>query len=99
MKKRNRTLELNVRFAIKAEPGNRVQIAGSFNGWDPTKTLLAGPDESGNYSVTLALPEGSYEYLFVINGLWQTDPSNPKCVPNVYGSSNSVIDVVRGPDV
>ena len=94
MKKRDGQSEQEVRFVFKAEPGSRVHVVGSFNRWDPDKTPLAGPDDSGNYSVTLSLPEGRYEYLFVVNGSWQPDPANPHRAANEYGSSNSVIDVV-----
>ena len=83
-----------VRFVFKADPGSRVYVVGSFNRWDPEKNPLAGPDELGNYSITLLLPEGHYEYLFVIDGSWRPDPMNPHRVDNQYGASNSVIDVV-----
>ena len=79
---------------FKAAPGSKVYLIGSFNRWNSKKTILSGPDDSGNYSVTLSLQEGHYEYLFVVNGEWQTDPVNPRFALNAVGIWSSVIEVV-----
>lgn len=88
----------SVRFTYRAAPGTHVSLVGSFNRWNPIRTPLEGPDESGLYSVTVPLSEGSHEYLFVVNGVWLPDPVNPHRVENPYGSSNSVVDVRVGRD-
>lgn len=91
----DRQPKYEVHFAFKAEPGSRVSVVGAFNRWNPDKNPLVGPDGSGNYVATLCLAEGRYEYLFVVNGAWLTDPANPKRAANEYGTSNSVVDVAK----
>jgi 1,4-alpha-glucan branching enzyme len=84
-----------VRFQFYAPKAASVAIAGSFNQWDPGKNALAGPDRRGVWTVTLALPEGRYEYLFVLdNKKWQTDPG-ALSIDDGFGGRNSVVDVGR----
>lgn len=53
-----------------------VHVAGSFNGWNPTARAL---ERSGDdFTTSLQLAPGRYEYKFVINGAdWRTDVDNP----------------------
>ncbi len=63
------------------EPTKAVYLAGSFNDWQQTKHALEGPDEQGNYTSTLELAPGKYEYKFVLDGkTWKNDPGNPELV-------------------
>jgi hypothetical protein len=39
----------------------------------------------------LVLPPGIYEYRFVVDGEWVTDPKAAEAVPNPFGSSNSIL--------
>lgn len=72
----------------------RVNLAGSFNGWSADATSMSDVDGDGTWAVTLALPDGEYQYKFVVNGgQWLTDPNNPKGAPDGYGGQNSVITV------
>jgi cyclomaltodextrinase / maltogenic alpha-amylase / neopullulanase len=83
-----------VRFSLHAPAAKSVAISGSFNRWDTTKDLLAGPDSSGGWSIVLPLPEGRHEYLFIMNGeTWLVDPAVPS-VDDGLGGKNSVI-VIR----
>ncbi len=68
----------------------KVSLAGSFNNWD-TGALSAKKDRKGNWSVKVALAPGRYEYKFVVDGSWITDPHCPENVPNSLGSANSVL--------
>lgn len=73
---------------------NRVNIAGSFNGWSTDATPMSDDDGDGTWEVTLDLPDGEYQYKFVVNGdVWITDPNNPKGSPDGFGGQNSVITV------
>jgi 1,4-alpha-glucan branching enzyme len=77
---------------MEAGSGSEIFVAGSFNDWDPRRNKLA--DQGGGlFRLALLLPRGSYEYKFVVNGLWQVDPKCPDWVPNNLGSLNSVIRV------
>ena len=46
----------------------RINLVGTFNGWDPFMHRLAGPDENGFYSLRLPVSEGNHYYYFMING-------------------------------
>ncbi len=82
-----------VRFEVRAEPKSEVFVTGSFNSWDPKKKALEDKKQDGFYSGTLMLPKGTYEYKFVINGVWCADPECEEWTANEHGSLNSVIRV------
>ena len=80
-----------VYFPFYAPEAKSIAIAGSFNQWDYRKDTLIGPDKHGVWSITLPLPAGRYEYLFVINGeKWELDPGAPP-VDDGLGGRNSVV--------
>ena len=80
-----------IQFSLHAPAAKSVAVSGSFNRWDTTKNLLAGPDSNGDWSICLPLPEGRYESLFIINGeTWLVDPAVPS-VDDGLGGKNSVI--------
>jgi 1,4-alpha-glucan branching enzyme len=84
-----------VRFEYFAPKASRVAIAGSFNRWDPRKNALSGPNRKGVWTVTLELPEGRYEYLFVVDGnKWLPDPG-ALSVDDGMGGRNSIVEVGR----
>ncbi|HHS50705.1 MAG TPA: hypothetical protein ENN07_06265, partial [candidate division Zixibacteria bacterium] len=71
-----------------------VNLAGSFNGWSTEATPMSDDDGDGRWTVTIDLPDGEYQYKFVVNGnVWIQDPNNPKGAPDGFGGSNSVIVV------
>ena len=82
-----------VTFRVEAEPGSKVFVAGTFNGWDAEKNELAA-GEDGAYSTALMLQRGSHEYKFVINGIWCVDPTCEDWTPNGMGSLNSVMSIL-----
>ena len=49
--------------------------------------------KSGVYSASVKLAPGSYQYKFVVDGIWCADPENANAVPNDQGTFNSVITV------
>ncbi len=83
----------NVQFELSAEPGRQVFVAGTFNNWNPDATPLMDQAGNGHYKGALHVPQGTHEYKFVVNGVWLSDPKCVDCVPNGYGSMNSVIHV------
>ncbi len=69
-----------------------VSVAGTFNKWSPEQTPLdKGPD--GKWKARLSLKAGRYEYRFVVDGQWLSDPAAAESVPNEFGSTNSVLTV------
>lgn len=87
-----------VNFWIMAKPGSEVFVAGTFNNWSVTANPLKGNSSRGHYIATLAVCPGRHEYKFVVDGVWQVDPSCPVMVANPFGSENSVLQVEK-PDI
>ncbi len=82
-----------VRFEVSAKPGSQVHVAGTFNNWDPTANPMKDNPDSGHFKALLDLPEGKYEYKFIVNGVWISDPKCADWVPDGCGSLNSVLQV------
>jgi 1,4-alpha-glucan branching enzyme len=83
----------NIEFTLEAPGAKAVAIAGTFNGWDSTRTPLRAADGSGVWKVTMPLPQGRYEYRFIVDDGWVSDPQAKESVPNPFGGQNSVIIV------
>ncbi len=49
--------------------------------------------KDGKYVKMLKLKPGRYEYQFIVDGQWRTDPANPNRQSNSFGSENSVIEI------
>jgi 1,4-alpha-glucan branching enzyme len=79
-------------FTFYAPTAKSIMISGSFNAWDIHKDRMAGPDKSGVWNIVITLPEGRYEYLFIVDGNWLPDPSVPT-VDDGFGGKNSVLFV------
>lgn len=82
-----------VSFEYRAAPGSKVFVAGSFNQWNPEQYIMTDSAGDGVFKTSIELGAGSYEYKFVVNGIWHTDPNCKGNVPNEYGTRNSVITV------
>ncbi len=82
-----------VKFSLAAKPGCQVFVAGSFNKWVASEHRMRYYTRSGNYSITLALPPGRYEYKFSVNGEWLIDPACETWVSNTFSTLNSVLEV------
>ena len=65
------------RFNYMAQPGEIITVGGSFNNWDPFMYELreASP---GYYTLTLPLPQGSFQYIFFHRGEGIPDPANTR---------------------
>jgi hypothetical protein len=50
-------------------------LAGSFNGWSSNE-LVMNKTEKG-WELDYAIPAGMYEYKFLVDGRWMTDPADP----------------------
>ncbi len=79
---------------VVLQPGARtVQVAGDFNGWNPSRTPLEQAS-SGAWTVMLPLAPGRYEYQFVVDGRqWIADPFAAEQNDDGFGSRNAVIEV------
>lgn len=83
-----------VRFELHAPGATRVELVGTFNNWRPGTIELRGPDASGHWETTVELPEGRYEYLFLVDGKqWVVDPAARVVRSDGFGKANAVIQV------
>lgn len=81
-----------VLFEFYAPQARKVDLAGSFNEWNPSRTPLK-KDRQGKWVATLPLEPGRYEYRYRVDGDWQNDQRPVECVPNAFGTWNCVIEV------
>lgn len=51
-----------------------VFLSGSFNNWSTTGTPMQQSDSG--WTVCLKLPVGKYDYKYIVDGRWMTDPNN-----------------------
>ena len=81
-----------VRFERYSPKSSRVDLVGSFNGWDLGKYPLVR-DENGIWSIQIRLSPGTYEYKYVYDGhFYEPDPEQEQ-VANAFGSANNLLIV------
>jgi len=54
---------------------NQVRLAGTFNDWNPAELVMTKTE--GGWELPYVLSPGNYEYKFIVDGEWITDPHNP----------------------
>ena len=91
MTEATKSTKKRVTFEVRAEPGKKVFVAGTFNNWHSKQKRLK--EKGGVYAVSLLLPKGKYEYKFIIDDVWVCDPECPEWIPDGLGSLNSVLMV------
>lgn len=84
--------QTSVALKLRSPAAKAVYVAGSFNAWQIGPTPLH-PEKAGEWRVELQLTPGRYEYLFVVDGSWVSDPTAGEAAPNPFGGSNSVLSV------
>lgn len=78
-------------FAINSAEAESVFVAGTFNSWTPEP--MNRNEGTGLWEKTVALEPGSYQYKFVVDGKWITDPSHGNTVVNEFADENSIIEI------
>lgn len=80
----------SIEFTLMAPDAEEVYLVGDFNDWDGQKYRMR-KFKNGLCKKSVKLKPGRYEYCFVVDGHWWTDPQNDNRCANPYGSENSVI--------
>lgn len=84
---------IHARLALAAPAARVVRVAGDFNGWRPEATpLVRGTDGLWHAEVPVA-PGRRYQYMFVVDGEWVTDPAAPATADDGFGGRNAILDV------
>jgi 1,4-alpha-glucan branching enzyme len=82
----------SVSFRLRGyENAKKVQLAGSFNNWQPH--LHKFWRDGNDWVCKIILPKGKYTYKVVVDGKWLLDPDNANIERDEWGNRNSLIDV------
>jgi hypothetical protein len=79
-------------FNASVPGAQAVAVIGTFNGWKPRGYEMRFNQEKKIWSLTVRLPEGRYEYAFLVDG--QTVLPDPKASlyqDDGFGNENSVM--------
>jgi hypothetical protein len=66
----------------------RVMLSGSFNSWSTLKGAMTKTE--GGWIIDVKLDPGVYQYKYIIQGRWTTDPNNLQDADDGDGNVNSV---------
>jgi 1,4-alpha-glucan branching enzyme len=80
-----------VEFRLNMPQARTVSLVGTFNNWDAKRTPMQ--KDGPNWKANIPLGPGRYEYRFVADGQWLSDPNAKESVGNDFGSTNSVLVV------
>ena len=83
----------SVKFTKEAEAGSQVYLAGDFNGWSTSDYPMVDRYGKGEFTISIPLVPGCYQYKFVVNGIWCMDDNNPEVVISPMGTFNNVVVV------
>ena len=84
-------IKYSFKFKVKGKKFKSVQIRGEMTNWQAKNLAYFAADSSWNCGFTLE--PGQYQYLLIIDGKEQLDPTNPNKSPNGFGGYNSVLKV------
>jgi chromosome partitioning protein len=87
-----RSVPGGVLFKLDAPQAKEVGVSGDFNAWQEPIDLN-DDDEDGIWIAIARVEPGTYQYKFVVDGEWITDPSNPVNIDDTHGGRNSVMVV------
>jgi len=82
--------EVSHRFTLRAAGAEQVCLVGSFNRWEVCATPLAARD-GDLWQVSIDLPPGRYEYMFVVDDRWTSDPQAAVHVDDGFGHRNALL--------
>jgi 1,4-alpha-glucan branching enzyme len=81
-------------FKFYDSQAQKVELGGCFNKWKAEKNPLK-KDAAGNWTTSLKLKPGRYEYRYLVDGNWRNAQEPGFCAPNGLGSWNCVIEVAK----
>jgi len=84
------TLTGSKRFIIFEPAADRVELVGSFTGWQPLALHRIG--DSGYWELNLAIPSGEHRFAYILDGdRRMADPTLPASEKDDFGGENSVL--------
>jgi len=79
-----------VMFELQSPEAREVLLAGDFTDWDK-EPLPLKKSKDGTWHKQVSLPCGLYEYRFIVDGQWVTDPKAQERHINPFGTENAVV--------
>jgi 1,4-alpha-glucan branching enzyme len=89
---RRRPPQRKITFSLDAPDASAVYLVGEFNGWSCKKHPMRRK-EDGLWKKQVSLPEGRFEYKFLVDEQWREDPLNERMCPNCFGTRNNIVNV------
>ena len=84
--------QIPVVFNLSVREAHAVAVVGTFNGWKPRGYEMQFNPEKKIWSLTVRLPEGRYEYAFLVDGQRVVpDPEASLYQDDGFGNENSVM--------
>jgi hypothetical protein len=84
---------VRTRLVLRAPEARAVAVAADFNGWDPAASRMRR-GEGGVWILDVPLQPGRrYQYMFVVDGRFVTDPNAPASVEDGFGGRNAVLEL------
>jgi hypothetical protein len=84
--------ETSYRFVVYRPDAGRVDIAGSFTGWNAVPMRKVG--DSGYWEGTFNLPRGEHRFIYLLNGGERLpDPTILTREGDDFGGENSVLSI------
>lgn len=82
---------MQMRFSYQAPTAGKheVGIAGDFTGWK----IFALQEMGDKYLISFNLEPGLYRYKYIVDGVWQPDPSHFQRETDPFGGENSLVRV------
>lgn len=90
--KKTRATIPSIEFTLMAPEAKEVFLVGDFNGWQ-VEGFKMRKSKDGLCQKKVQLKPGRYEYLFLVDGNWWTDPQHDARCCNPFGLENSVIHI------
>ncbi len=83
------------RFVIFEPAVSRVELTGTFNGWQRMEMKQIG--NSGYWELNLQLPAGEHRFAYILDGSHRmADPTHPAREKDDFGGENSVVTIPLG---
>jgi hypothetical protein len=76
-------------FRLTAPAAKEVFLAGDFTRWKEGAIPMQ-KREDGDWTASVKLPPGTYNYLFIVDHEWRDDPECVTRIRNQFGGFNSV---------
>lgn len=78
-------------FKLAGYPNaKKVILSGEFNNWNEDELVMKNTPEG--WQIPYVLAPGNYQYKYIVDGQWMTDPRNPH-LASQHGHTNSVLSI------